>query len=42
MIILMIELGEVFRRAMWSIFRVEWEVIVRQEKLSHEKQEIGG
>ena len=30
---LIIELGEVFRRAMWSIYRIEWEVLVRQEKM---------
>lgn len=25
-IVLIIELGEVFRRAMWAVYRIEWEV----------------
>jgi hypothetical protein len=29
-LVLLIELAEVFRRAMWNIFRVEWEIIARQ------------
>jgi hypothetical protein len=31
-IVLVIEVGEIFRRAMWNIYRIEWEVIVQQEK----------
>ena len=31
-IVLVIEIAEVFRRAMWNIFRIEWEIIVQQEK----------
>lgn len=29
-LILLVELAEVLRRSMWNIFRVEWEIIVRQ------------
>lgn len=32
MIVLLIELGEVIRRSIWILYRVEWEVIVQQEK----------
>jgi len=32
-IVLIIELGEVFRRAMWAVYRIEWEVIVQQDKV---------
>jgi len=28
--ILIVEIAEVFRRSMWNIFRVEWEIIVKQ------------
>lgn len=31
-IVLLIELGEVLRRSMWAIYRIEWEVIVQQER----------
>lgn len=31
-IVLIIELGEVFRRSIWAIYRIEWEVIVQQER----------
>ena len=31
-IILIIEIGEVFRRSMWAVYRIEWEVIVQQDK----------
>ena len=31
-IILFIEIGEVVRRSMWNIFRIEWEVIVQSDK----------
>ena len=31
-IVLVIEIAEVFRRAMWNIFRIEWEIIVQQDK----------
>ena len=29
-LILIVEIAEVFRRSMWNIFRVEWEIIVKQ------------
>lgn len=32
-IVLMIEIGEVFRRAIWNFFRIEWEVINQQDKV---------
>lgn len=32
-IVLIIEIGEVFRRAMWNMIRIEWEVIVQQDRL---------
>lgn len=35
-LVLIIELGEVFRRAVWNIFRIEWE-INQQEKNSYLK-----
>ena len=31
-LVLMVEIGEVFRRAMWNIFRIEWEVLVQHER----------
>lgn len=31
-IVLTIELGEIFRRSLWNLFRIEWEIIVQQEK----------
>lgn len=31
-LVLMVELGEVFRRAMWNIFRIEWEVLVQHQR----------
>jgi len=31
-LVLMVELGEVFRRAMWNIFRIEWEVLVQSQR----------
>eukprot|EP01037_Dinobryon_pediforme_P046854 gene46854-60469_t len=36
-VILSIELGEIFRRAMWNVFRIEWEIIVQQDR-SREKE----
>jgi len=38
-LILLVELGEVMRRAMWNILRIEWEVIVQQERLSDKDEE---
>jgi hypothetical protein len=35
-LVLIIELAEVFRRAVWNIFRIEWE-INQQEKNAHLK-----
>ena len=29
-LILLLELAEVFRRSVWNIFRIEWEIIVKQ------------
>ena len=31
-VILALELLEIFRRSVWNIFRIEWEVLVQQEK----------
>jgi hypothetical protein len=31
-IVLIIELGEIFRRAVWNVIRIEWEVIVQQDR----------
>lgn len=31
-LVLMVEIAEVARRAMWFFFRIEWEMIVRLEK----------
>lgn len=31
-IVLVIELGEIIRRSIWNLFRIEWEMIVQQEK----------
>jgi hypothetical protein len=33
-LVLMVELAEVSRRSMWNIFRVEWEVMSQQDRLS--------
>ena len=30
-LVLLVELAEVLRRAMWNVFRVEWEIIARQD-----------
>lgn len=38
-LILLVELGEVMRRAMWNVLRIEWEVIVQQERLSDKDEE---
>ena len=32
-LVLIVELAEVFRRAMWNLYRIEWEVIVHQERV---------
>jgi hypothetical protein len=37
-IVLIIEIGEVFRRAMWNLYRIEWEIIVQQEKFQSSKE----
>lgn len=31
-LVLMVELAEVARRAMWNIFRIEWEILVQAER----------
>lgn len=31
-IVLVVEVGEVLRRAMWAAYRIEWEVIVQQDR----------
>lgn len=31
-VVLIIELGEVLRRSIWAIYRIEWEVIVQQDR----------
>lgn len=33
-IVLIIEIGEVFRRSLWNLFRIEWEIINQQDKLA--------
>ena len=33
-LMLMVELAEVARRAMWNLFRIEWEIIVQAERAS--------
>eukprot|EP01041_Mallomonas_annulata_P000255 gene255-470_t len=33
-LLLVVELAEVFRRGVWNIFRVEWEILVQQDKAS--------
>ncbi len=35
--VLLIEVAEVIRRTIWNFFRVEWEVIVVQERLAQNK-----
>jgi hypothetical protein len=32
-IVLIIEIGEVVRRSVWNLFRIEWEILNQQEKL---------
>jgi myo-inositol-1(or 4)-monophosphatase len=39
-IVLVIEVGEVFRRAMWNIYRIEWEVISQQEKALEKEKSL--
>jgi EXS family len=36
-LVLMVEMGEICRRSMWNILRIEWEVIVQQERASANK-----
>eukprot|EP01038_Epipyxis_sp_PR26KG_P014211 gene14211-19068_t len=38
--VLIIEIGEIFRRSMWNIFRIEWEILVQQDRalnITHDK-----
>jgi len=37
----MVELAEVARRAMWNLFRVEWEIIVQAERASSRDDLVG-
>ena len=39
-LVLLVELAEVSRRAMWNIFRVEWEVIVQHDRASVKSREV--
>lgn len=39
-LILLIESAEIFRRAIWNIFRVEWEVMVMEEREKLSESEI--
>lgn len=39
-IVLIIEIGEVMRRSMWNILRIEWEVIVNQDRASTVGKEV--
>lgn len=42
-IVLIIEVGEVVRRAVWNLYRIEWEVLTQQEKaLSEKEKEASG
>jgi hypothetical protein len=38
-LILLLEVAEVCRRAMWNVIRIEWEMIVQQDKLLAVKHE---
>jgi len=38
-LVLMVELAEVFRRAMWNVLRVEWEILVQEER---SRKALGG
>ena len=40
-LVLMVELAEVARRAMWNLFRVEWEIIVQAERASSRDDLVG-
>ena len=33
-LVLLVEFGEVFRRALWNFYRVEWEMIVQHDRLA--------
>ena len=33
-LVLLVEFGEVFRRAIWNFYRIEWEMIVQHERLT--------
>jgi hypothetical protein len=39
-IVLIIEVGEICRRSMWNVLRVEWEVIVQQERSLEQKDKL--
>lgn len=32
-LVLMVELAEVFRRAVWNLYRIEWEILVQQDRI---------
>ena len=36
-VVLIIEVGEVFRRSMWNIFRIEWEILVQQDRVAEKE-----
>lgn len=38
-IVLIIEIGEVVRRAMWNVIRIEWEVLVQLDRTAEKDTE---
>lgn len=40
-LMLLLELAEIVRRSIWNVFRVEWEIIVAQERLTLGKDAAG-
>eukprot|EP01035_Chromulina_nebulosa_P023905 gene23905-31024_t len=37
--VLMVEIAEIFRRSMWNLYRIEWEVLVQQDRLGSAKDD---
>lgn len=38
-LVLLVEIAEVVRRSLWNMIRIEWEVLVQQEKLAERDEE---
>lgn len=39
-IILIIEIGEIIRRSIWNLIRIEWEILLQQDKVSDKQIQL--